>query len=183
MRNLSSFSALVRNAADAATGNAPAFNAADTSTSNVAADKPVRKPARKLSGKATKPASGKPAKQPTKPATAKPAQPVEIHGLANSYRGASPVFRGHARKLSVIVLGRIPGTYTDRDHAALKAVYGKHGTKPFPAYDLDRGVISRLESHKLISHVSGDLSLRDCRFAVTAHAVKTKLGKAAAPKA
>lgn len=144
----------------------------DTAKSNIAV-KPARKP-RKLSGNAVKPAADKPAATAKADKPAAERAPVELHG-SSSYNGASPVFRGHGRKLSPIVLNRIPGTYSDRDHAALKALHAQYGAKPFDRRDGDAGVFSRLIGHGALRHVSGSLDMRDAKFVITAAAIKNRL--------
>lgn len=128
--------------------------------------------ARKLSGAAT----GKPAKPVTakaKPASAKPAdKPSEpakpaTHEMRGTYAGASPTFRMHGRKLSPIVLDRIPGSFTERDAAFLLDLYRKHGNKPFSRFDADAGNVSRAIGHGYIKHVAGSLDSRTATFAVT----------------
>lgn len=147
----------------------------------------VPKRVRKLTGAAVKPVAAKPGKpvaaKPAKPGKAKPEAGPDIHGTRGTYTGASPSFRGHGKRLSPIVLDRIPGTYTDRDNAFLHDLYAAYGTKPFARRDADAGAISRLIGHGALHHVSGELDMRDCKFAVTAKAVKTRLAKAVAPKA
>lgn len=190
MRFLSSTSAVAFAAADLAGGSAPTVEPIAPETTGIVADVPA-KPERSnvaapkrnaskrtLSSKAT----GKPAK-PAKQAAEKPAKaPFELLGTS-SYTGASPVFRGHYRKLSAIRLDLAASAYTDRDNAALKALHAKFGTRAFKRSDADAGIIRRLASHGYLRHVNGQLDSADCTFAVTALAEKQRLGKTAAPKA
>ena len=177
MHTLLNTTAIVR-AAD--TGSGSGFNAADASKSNVAA-KPARKPAaRKLGGKST--AAAKPAAKRT---TGKPAAAAEpnMHNIKLSRVHASAPIRGHGRKLSPIVLDRIPNTYTDRDGTLLKALHGTHKLAAFKRLDIDAGALSRLIGHGYVKHVSGMLDQRDATFAVTAKAASERFRAAAAPKA
>lgn len=187
-----SYAALALAAAELGTGTAPATTAeapkpeapafGDTGKhSNVAA--PARKPSRKLSGAAVKPTTDKPNK-PAKPA-AKPTEAAkpDVHGFGTAYRGASPAIRGHGRKLSPIVLNRVPNAYTDRDAALLKALHGKHAVKPFARLDIDAGALSRLIGHGYVKHVSGMLDERSATFAITPKATAERFKTARAPKA
>lgn len=167
MRTLSSF--LVRNAADLGSGTAPtvtetpAFNAADTGKSNVA----VKPRGRKLANVNGKPAT----KQAAKPASKRASKPDAdaIPRYENKrYRGPSPVFRNHDRKLSAIVLDRVPGNFTDRDVAFIRDLHEQHGGKAFKRANCDAGNLSRAIGHKLVKHVSGPLDARDCLFQLTA---------------
>ena len=126
---------------------------------------------------ATKAAS-KPAKQAAKPAAKPEAAKPDIHGLTSGYRGASPVFRGHGRKLTPIVLDRVPGRFTDRDLAFLRALYGAHKTGAFRRLDADAGNLSRAIGHGYIAHVSGALDQRDATFRITDKAVRERFAKA-----
>lgn len=182
LSNVVTSSAIAFAAADLATGATPAFGDTGVNSNVAAPAKRASKPARKLSGKATgKAKAGKQSKPGAKPVATK-AKPVsgDVHGLSNTYRGASPVFRGHAHKLSPIVLDRIPGTYTDRDAAALKALYAKHGTKPFGRFDLDAGVAARLIGFGYVKLASGQPDERTCTLAITAKAVAERFKRATA---
>lgn len=152
----------------------------------IKADGEKRAAQRKLSGAATgKPAkAGKPSKPAAKPATgtAEPNKPA-THEMRGSYTGASPTFRMHGRKLSPIVLDRIPGSFTERDAAFIGDLYTKHGTKPFKRYDADAGNVSRAIGHGYIRHHSGNLDSRTAEFAVTERYVRERKQKASAKPA
>ncbi len=81
----------------------------------------------------------------------------------------------HGRKLSPIVLDRVPNAYTDRDHALLKALNGHFKLGNFQRRDIDAGALSRLIGHKAVKHVSGALDQREAVFAITAEAAKARL--------
>lgn len=132
-----------------------------------AAAKAAQANARKLSGPATKPAAKAASKPATgKPAATEPAKPA-THEMRGSYTGASPTFRMHGKKLSPIVLDRIPGSFTERDAAFLLDLYRKHANKPFSRFDADAGNVSRAIGHGYIKHVAGSLDSRTATFAVT----------------
>lgn len=157
------------------TGETPAFNAAPTGNSNVAA--PAAKPVKRvIKAKPGKPAATKPAAKAAAKPAAKPAKPdAAQHGFTTAYRGPSPVIRAHGRKLSPIVLDRIPGNFTDRDGALLRAMHAKFGEKPFQRLDLDAGAVSRQIGFGYFRHVSGNLDERTATFAVTAKARTERL--------
>ncbi len=161
---------------------APAFNAADTTKSNVAA--PKRTP--KLSGAAVKPTKQAKPTTEAKPApVAKPAdKPVaEMHGYTARYAGASQPLRAHNKRLSPIVLDRVPNAFTDRDGALLTALHTANGRKAFKRLNIDAGALSRLIGHGYVTPVSGMLDTRDATFALTAKAVTERFKTVAAPKA
>jgi hypothetical protein len=139
---------------------------------------------RKLTGKAAKPATtGKPSDKPAKPA--KPAEPAKpaTHEMRGTYNGASPTFRMHGRKLSPIVLDRIPGSFTERDAAFLLDLYRKHVTKPFSRFDADAGNVSRAIGHGYLRHASGSLDSRTATFAITERYVRERQQSAKAKPA
>lgn len=133
--------------------------------------KPVNSGKRKLNGKRSRKA-GKAAKPEAQP-EAKPNAPA-THEMRGSYLGASPTFRQHGRKLSPIVLNRIPGSFTERDAAFLSDLHGKHGVKPFKRYDADAGNVSRAIGHGYLKHVSGALDSREATFAVTERYIRER---------
>lgn len=156
-----------------------------------AAKQAAQATARKLSGAAVKPVSAKPAAKADKPskpvAPTEPAKPA-THEMRGSYLGASPTFRMHGKKLSPIVLDRIPGSFTERDAAFLIDLYRKHVTKPFSRFDADAGNVSRAIGHGYLRHASGSLDSRTATFAVTERYVRerqqsAKAKPAKAPKA
>lgn len=161
----------IARAAETETGSAPAT----TTATPKAADSGKRKI------RTAKP------RKPAKPAKADADKPKTGHGIlhgTSAYRGASPVFRGHGRKLSPIVLDRIPGSYTDRDAAFCNALYSAHGTKPFQRGDADAGNVSRAIGHGYIKPVSGQLDTATATFAITAKFVSERKQSATAkPKA
>lgn len=143
--------------------------------------KPVNSGKRKLSGKR----NGKAGKAKAKPETeaAKPNAPA-THEMRGSYLGASPTFRMHGRKLSPIVLNRVPGSFTERDAAFLSDLHTKHGTKAFKRYDADAGNVSRAIGHGYLKHVTGALDSRETTFAITERYVRErKQSVRATPKA
>lgn len=145
--------------------------------------------ARKLSGAATgKPSKPAPAKaKADKPATGKPAasEPAKpaIHETRSSYIGASPTFRHHGKKLSPIVLDRIPGSFTERDAAFLSDLYAAYGNKPFARFDADAGNTSRAIGHGYLKHVAGSLDSRTATFAITERYVRERQQSAKAKPA
>jgi hypothetical protein len=137
--------------------------------------------ARKLSGPATKPAKPVTAKaKADKPAeAAKPA----THEMRGTYAGASPTFRMHGKKLSPIVLDRIPGSFTERDAAFLLDLYRQHVTKPFARLDADAGNVSRAIGHGYLRHAAGSLDSRTATFAITERYVRERQQSAKAKPA
>jgi len=97
-----------------------------------------------------------------------------MHNIQKTYQGASPVVRGHGRKLSPVVMDRVPNSFTERDHSALKDFHAAYGTKEFTRYDGDAGVLSRLIGHGYLQHVSGALDERTAKFKITEKAVKER---------
>lgn len=157
---------LVRNVADAALSGTAVIPATETPATS---DKPaiaVKPRGRKLANvngdkpaKAAKPGKAKSAGKPSTD---------EIPRYANKrYRGPSPVFRNHDRKLSPIVLDRVPGNFTDRDLAFIRDLHEQHAGRNFKRANCDAGNLSRAIGHKLVKHVSGPLDARDCLFALT----------------
>lgn len=143
-----------------------------------------RKAAKADSGKRKLSTKSKSGNAKAKPDADKPeSKPVETHGMRGSYRGASPTFRQHGRKLSPIVLDRVPGSFTERDAAFLRDLHSKHGTKPFKRFDADAGNVSRAIGHGYLRHASGNLDSRDATFAVTERYVRERTGTVRAPKA
>lgn len=177
---------IARNVADAATGSAvivtdkPVETLGDTAKPRAAKSNIAVKPRTpKLSGKAV----AKPEAKPSK--AAKPSKPAadDIPRYENKrYAGPSPVFRNHDRKLSPIVLNRVPGSFTDRDVAFIRDLHDQHGGRNFKRANCDAGNLSRAIGHGLVKHVSGALDQRDCLFALTAAGIK-RAKPVSAPKA
>ncbi len=151
-----------------------------------AAKQATQAAARKLSGNAVKPSAAKPATAKpaakAKPAATEPAKPA-THEMRGTYAGASPTFRMHGKKLSPIVLDRIPGSFTERDAAFLLDLYHKHATKPFSRFDADAGNTSRAIGHGYLKHVAGSLDSRTATFAITERYVRERQQSAKAKPA
>lgn len=167
MRTFIALPTIVRNVADAALSGTAVIPATETpaEAKPAIAVKPRGRKLANVNGSAK--AAAKPAAKPGKAKAA--AATDEIPRYANKrYRGPSPVFRNHDRKLSPIVLDRVPGSFTDRDLAFIRDLNEQHGGRNFKRANCDAGNLSRAIGHKLVRHVSGNLDARDCLFALTA---------------
>ena len=103
---------------------------------------------------------------------------AELSGIVTKYAGASAPVRGHGKRLSPIVLDRIPNSFTPRDKALLDALHAANGTKQFKRLDIDAGALSRQIGHGYVAHVGGKLDEREATFSITAKAIKERFAPA-----